>query len=74
MSMSKAKPIAILVLVVLAVVLVIQNTQSVPTKLLFWTVEWPHAVGFFVTTGLGFGLGMLTTLLRIPKSNLKAAK
>ena len=62
--MSKPKLIAILAIAVLAVVVVVQNTDPVMMKFLFLSREMPQAVLLFVATGLGFALGVLTALLR----------
>ncbi len=62
--MSKPKLIAILAVAVLAVVVVIQNTDPVMMKFQFFSREMPQAVLLFVATGLGFALGVLAALLR----------
>jgi uncharacterized integral membrane protein len=70
--MSKPKLIAIIVLAILAVIVVVQNTDSVPMKFLFFTTEQPQAVLLFVATALGFALGVLTALLRGGKKKAPA--
>ena len=60
--MRHAKTIAILVIVVLAAIVVLQNTQTVQTRLLFLTVSMPRALLLFVTFMVGFGLGVLVTI------------
>jgi uncharacterized integral membrane protein len=51
------------VLAVVIVVIALQNTEPVDTKLLFATVSMPRAVLIFTTAASGFGLGVLTTLV-----------
>jgi uncharacterized integral membrane protein len=55
---TKVKLIIALILVVLAVILILQNTESVETKLLFATVTMPRAILLLVTLAIGFGSGM----------------
>ena len=62
--MSKVKLVAILVLAVLAIIVVMQNTDPVRMKFLLFTSEQPQAVLLFVATAIGFALGVLTALLR----------
>ncbi len=57
--MSHWKLVAIAIVVILAIVVVMQNTQSVETRLLFVTVEMPRAVLLFVTLAIGFVVGVL---------------
>lgn len=52
-----------IVLAVVIVVIALQNTEPVDTKLLFATVSMPRAVLIFTTAAIGFGLGVLTTLV-----------
>ena len=58
----KLKIIAVLVLAVLAIVLVIQNTQAVVTRLLFVTVSMPLAALLALTLLIGFAAGLLVAL------------
>ena len=60
--MSKFKQFKLIVAAVLAVLLVIviiQNTREVETKLLFVTITMPRAVLLMVTLVLGFSIGLL---------------
>ncbi len=54
--------IALLVLAFLAVVLVLQNTQAVVTRLLFITVSMPLAALLTFTLLIGFAGGILVAL------------
>ena len=56
--MSKIKIIIIAILAVLTLIVVLQNTQSVETKILFITIEMPRAALLFVTAVVGFVLGI----------------
>ena len=58
--MNKLKLIAIGVLALLVLVVVMQNTQAVETKLLFLRVTLPNAALLFGTLIIGFAIGVLT--------------
>lgn len=59
--MKSFKNILIVVLVVLVLIAVLQNRQTVDTKFLFATVSMPRALLLLVTLGVGFAAGMLTS-------------
>ncbi len=61
--MAYFKLIASIVLAVLGIIIVLQNTESMDTKLLFITVTMPRAVLLFTTTMVGFALGVLVALI-----------
>ena len=61
--MRKARWIATVVLAVLVVIMVLQNTEAVETRLLFATVTMPRAVLLLTTALIGFAMGILTALL-----------
>ncbi len=61
--MAKFKLIALSVLAVLGIIIMLQNTQSVETRLLFIKLEMPNAVLLFTTTMVGFALGVLVALI-----------
>ena len=58
--MNKVKIVAVAFIVLAAVVVVLQNTQAVDTKLLFFTVTMPNAALLFGTLITGFAIGVLT--------------
>ena len=60
--MSNFKPIALLLLVTTAIVLVLQNTQTVSTKLFFITVSMPLAALLVLILLIGFAGGVLASL------------
>jgi uncharacterized integral membrane protein len=58
--MNKVKFAAIGVIAMFAVIVVLQNTQDVETKLLFVTLTLPNAALLFATLIIGFTIGVLT--------------
>ena len=60
--MEKVKPIAALVLVALVLIVVLQNTQPVETKILFISVTMPRAALLAITMLIGIAVGILTAL------------
>ncbi|MDZ7617151.1 MAG: hypothetical protein U1E05_09115 [Patescibacteria group bacterium] len=58
--MKKLKIVAIAVLALFVVIVVLQNTQPVETKMLFLTVTMPNAALLFGTLVIGFAVGVLT--------------
>lgn len=55
----KPKTILIAVVVVLFVIVVLQNTETVSIRVLFATLSMPRAVLLFVTFAAGFVIGLL---------------
>jgi uncharacterized integral membrane protein len=53
------KLIVFVVAALLTIIIVVQNTQAVETKLLFVTLTMPRAVLLFVTLLIGFVLGVV---------------
>lgn len=70
--MTRVKLIALLVLAVLAIVLVLQNSQAVETRLLFFTVTMPRAALLGLTLLIGFACGILVAIA-VGKRNKKAS-
>lgn len=60
--MQKVKLIILLVLAALAIVLVLQNTQAVDTRLFFVTVTMPRAALLILTLLMSFTCGILTAI------------
>jgi uncharacterized integral membrane protein len=58
-KMNKLKFLAIGVIALFGVIVVLQNTQAVETKLLFLTLILPNAVLLFGTLVTGFATGIL---------------
>ncbi len=67
--MTKFKVILLAVVGLLVLIVVLQNTEAVETRLLFLTVTMPRAVLLFGTLLIGFALGVLTAgrIVRKPK-------
>ena len=66
--MKKMKNIITLVISLLIVIIVLQNTQSVETELLFMKVTMPRALLLFITLLVGFVVGIVTTSHFMTKS------
>ena len=54
--------ITIAILALLGVVIILQNTEPVETKLLFMSITMPRAILLMGTTLIGFALGLLVSL------------
>lgn len=52
-----ARLVVILAAVVLAVIILFQNVQSVPFSLLFWSIHMPLVIWLLLFLVLGFALG-----------------
>jgi uncharacterized integral membrane protein len=64
--MKQLKPwkvVALLILILIAVVIVLQNTETVETRVLFFSLRMPRAVLLLVATAIGFALGLVVSLL-----------
>jgi putative membrane protein len=59
-TINKLKIVGVAVIALIVVVVVLQNTQSVETRLLFFTVTMPNAALLFGTLVIGFAIGVLT--------------
>jgi len=66
--MRKVKIIAIIIILLLALIVSLQNTQAVETKLLFLTITMPRVLLLMLTFIMGFIGGLITTsyILRKP--------
>ena len=58
--MRQAKIILAAGVAILTVIVVLQNTAPVETRLLFATVKMPRAALLFITLVVGFVLGLIT--------------
>jgi putative membrane protein len=65
--MKQAKIIAVLILAILCLIIVLQNTAAVETRILFITITMPRAVLLLTTTAIGFALGVLVSLILCKK-------
>ncbi|QDT34558.1 hypothetical protein Mal48_38200 [Thalassoglobus polymorphus] len=57
--MKKAKIIASVIAALLVLIIVLQNTAVVETKVLFTTISMPRATLLFITLVVGFLLGLV---------------
>lgn len=62
--MNKTKGIIIGVLVVLALIILIQNSQIVTLHFLFWQISMSLIIWLIFTLIIGFGIGYLLQMLR----------
>lgn len=60
--MKRAKMIGILVLALSVGIVILQNTESVQTNILFFSFTMPRAVLLFLTALIGFIIGLLSAL------------
>lgn len=59
--MNRFKMISIAILTILGVIIILQNTEPVETKLLFLSITMPRAILLMGTTLIGFALGILVS-------------
>ncbi len=60
--MKKYKIIVILVVLLLSLIVILQNSQPVGTKFLFWTFTLPRAFLLFLTFMFGFVAGLFVLI------------
>ena len=60
--MTRAKLVIALMLIVAALIIVMQNTEAVETRILFLTLTMPRAALLAITLLIGIGIGMLVAL------------
>ncbi len=58
-TMDKVKIGTAALVAIVLVIVILQNTQQVETKLLFFTITMPSAVLLFTMLAVGFVLGIL---------------
>ena len=68
---SKIKLVAMIVVVVLAVIIFFQNTETVETHILFARFQMSRALLLIVTFALGFLAGILAAGHLLRKKNVK---
>jgi len=69
--MKKIKHVVAIVLAVLGIVVILQNTESIETELLFLKLEMPLAILIFLGILIGFVLGVLVSLIFSAKRKRK---
>jgi putative membrane protein len=62
--MKRLRTLVFALVAVLVIIVVLQNTQSVETRILLVTLSMPRAVLLFVTLLLGFVLGLVAASWR----------
>ena len=72
--MERFKLGSIAVLIVLGIIIILQNTQPVETRILFMTITMPRAILLLVTTLLGFALGVLVSFFFQRKKDHRQVK
>ena len=72
--MKNLKMIVLIVVSLLVLIVVLQNTQSVETKLLFITITMPRAFLLFLTSLFGFIVGTILTVSISSKSQKRHDK
>lgn len=60
--MKKMKLIVIAILAILAAIIILQNIETVDTKILFLTISMPRAILLAVTWAIGLSCGLLIPL------------
>ena len=60
--MKRFKLISIAILTILGIIIILQNTEHVETRLLFLSITMPRAILLMGTTLIGFALGILVSL------------
>lgn len=59
--MSKFKTVLVAIIVVLVIIVVLQNTESVETKILMASVTMPRAILLLITLLAGFAAGLVVS-------------
>jgi uncharacterized integral membrane protein len=57
--MSRAKIAILVILVLITFIIILQNTKSVETKILFFSIVMPRIVLLVLSLAVGFVLGIL---------------
>lgn len=65
--MRRIKLVFIAILLILIAIIILQNTESVETQLLFYTLTMPRALLLLCTALLGFIVGLFSAVRIGPK-------
>ena len=65
--MKKLKLVSAAILAVLVIILILQNTTEVDTRILFITVTMPRAVLLFITWLIGVAVGLLLAVTKLAR-------
>ena len=69
--MNRIKMISMAILTVLGVIIILQNTEQVETRILFLSISMPRAILLMGTTLIGFALGILVSFFFQRKDHSK---
>ena len=69
--MKRFKMISIAILAILGVIIILQNTEPVETRILFLSIIMPRAILLMGTTLIGFALGILVSFFFQRKEHTK---
>lgn len=69
--MERFKMISTAILALLGVIIILQNTEPVETKILFLSITMPRAILLIGTTLIGFALGVLVSFFFKRKDETK---
>ncbi len=61
--MTIAKIIGVLLFILLVIIVILQNTENIETKLLFVTMNMPRALLLFINLVIGYLLGLGTMIV-----------
>ena len=64
----KAKSIVIIILAIIALILIVQNTEVVPVQLLLWRIWLSRIVLIVLMLAIGFAIGFVLAKLTGKKS------
>lgn len=56
---KNARIIVAAIIAILVIIVVLQNLDQAPTRILFFTISMPRALLLFITLATGFVLGLL---------------
>ena len=60
--MKKLKAVVLVILALFGMVIVLQNTEIVETRILFWSISMPRAVLLLGTSLIGFAVGIIASV------------
>lgn len=63
--MQKIKVVLAIILAILMLIVVLQNTEQIQTNILFISIKMPLAALLFVTAMIGFLIGLLVASRRM---------
>ena len=69
--MERFKMISTAVLALLGIIIILQNTEPVETKILFLSITMPRAILLIGTTFIGFALGVLVSFFFRRQNEIK---